>query len=187
MYCKLVFIYLTFIYILNNYISFSKYWLDYDIIKYLNYTLLLDDHRNYNKLLFDIHSIGHLNWGIIIGVIFNFNFSYSNIFHIIWEVFENCPISASYYNQGLLDYPDTFINTLSDHIFFIIGFYISKKINNKKLSIIIYFMIEGLWIIMNSITTPLNCFINLWTILNISTILIIIYSGYKECNKIKIL
>ena len=183
MFCELSFIYLTLIYILNDYMSFSKYWYNYDIISNLNYTLDIYDHSNFNKLLFDIHSIGHLNWGIIIGVLFNYNFSYSNLFHIIWEIFENCPISVYYYNQGLLDYPDTFINTLSDQIFFIIGFYISKKINNKKISIMIYLIIDSLWFIMNSITTPISCFINMWTLINILSMLSIVYYGFEENNK----
>jgi hypothetical protein len=184
MFTRLSLFYLTIIFILNGCISFSKYWYNYNIIENFNYTLDIYDHKKFNKLLFDIHSIGHINWGIVIGALFNYNFSYSNMLHIIWEIFENCPISVSYYNQGLLNYPDTFVNTISDQIFFIIGFYISKKINNKRLSYVIYFIIEISWLIINSITTPLECFINFWTIINISYILIIVYNGYIKNNKI---
>ena len=76
------------------------------------------------------------------------------------------------------------MNTLSDQIFFIIGFYISKSLNNKRLSYNIYFIIEISWLMMNSITTPLDCFINFWTIINISYILVIVYNGYIRNNKI---
>jgi len=183
MFYKLTFLYLTFLFIINNFISFSNYWLNYDIIDNFSYTLSLYDHHLYNKLIFDIHSISHLNWGIIISVIFNYNFTYSNIFHIIWELFENCPISASYYNMGIIEYPDYFINSFFDQIFFIIGFFISKKINNKKISILLYLLIDISWLIMNIIITPLGCFINLWTVLNVFCILTIIFYGYFENKK----
>ena len=90
--------------------------------------------------LFDIFTLSHLLGGFLM---YNLQFSIleTNIIHIIYEILDDklhtdsllvkIVIRAHKLKKGKT--PDTLINSITDHIAFILGYYIGKKMFPKPL------------------------------------------------------
>lgn len=94
------------------------------------------------KTIFDKYSILHL----VVGCIFRyFNFSLESLFilHTIFELTENTQIGMKIINDYITIWPggkdkaDSHLNSFSDIIFSLIGWYIMDKTNNNIIILLI--------------------------------------------------
>ena len=104
------------------------------------------------KTIFDKYSILHL----VVGCLFRYlNFSLESLFiiHSIFELTENTQIGMKLINNyvtiwpGGKNYADSYINSISDIIFSLIGWYIMDKTNNIVILLISLVVIAYFWLV----------------------------------------
>jgi hypothetical protein len=91
------------------------------------------------RKLIDQYSLLHLSVGVIL-YFFGINFYVSVMIHILFEIIENSKRGVKFINKltfwpGGKPYTDSLQNTLSDTVFFIMGWLLAQTLDNyvKKL------------------------------------------------------
>jgi hypothetical protein len=85
------------------------------------------------KYLFDQYSLLHLAVGIVF-YFWGIGIENSTIIHIIFELLENTNIGMLFINKfsywpGGKDHADSWINSIGDTLFFMVGWYLAKTID----------------------------------------------------------